>query len=61
MPNRHHCVELPTVINNIEYTVQSRTIKMNDGSQQQEYRVLRDGLEIKSWTQGDLRPYFGAS
>lgn len=61
MPGEHNCIEHPTVINNVEYTLQSRTVELDNGEYQQEYRVLLDGKEIKSWTRGDLLPYFGLS
>jgi len=58
MPDGHHCVELPTIINNVEYVLQSRTIATAEGTQRPEYRVLLEGTVIKSWTAGDIRAYF---
>lgn len=58
MPEGHDCVELPTIINNVEYLLQSRTVAGTDGSLNSEYRVLLDGAVIKSWTPGDIRAYF---
>lgn len=58
MPDGHQCTELPTIINNVEYVLQSRTIAAADGTQQSEYRVLLKGVVIKSWTAGDIRAYF---
>ena len=59
MPDEHNCIEHPTVINNVEYILQSRTVELDSGERQQEYRVLLNGAEIKSWTRGDILPYFG--
>ncbi|MBB5392856.1 MULTISPECIES: hypothetical protein [unclassified Herbaspirillum] len=59
MANERNCIEHPTVINNVEYTLQSRTVELDDGMRHQEYRVLLNGDEIKSWTRGDILPYFG--
>ncbi|WP_034292008.1 hypothetical protein [Herbaspirillum sp. RV1423] len=58
MPDGHDCVELPTIINNVEYVLQSRTIASADGKQHSEYRVLLKGSVIKSWTPGNIRSYF---
>lgn len=58
MPEGLDCVELPTIINNVEYLLQSRTIATEEGMQHSEYRVLLDGAVIKSWTPGDIRAYF---
>jgi hypothetical protein len=58
MPDGHDCLELPTIINNVEYLLQSRTIAAADGAQYIEYRVLLNGEVIKSWTPGDIRAYF---
>ena len=58
MSDGHDCVELPTIINNVEYVLQSRTVAATDGGQYSEYRVLLDGVVVKSWTQGDIRAYF---
>ncbi|MFJ3045139.1 hypothetical protein ACIPEN_04820 [Herbaspirillum chlorophenolicum] len=59
MPDEHNCIEHLTVINNVEYTLQSRTVELGDGVRHLEYRVLLNGDEIKSWTRGDILPYFG--
>ncbi|NQE48497.1 hypothetical protein [Herbaspirillum rubrisubalbicans] len=61
MPNETSCIERQTVINNREYTLQSRTVEQEDGQRHEEYRVLLDGLEIKTWTRGDVMRYFGLS
>lgn len=58
MPDGHQCVELPTIINNVEYILQSRTIAAADGTQHAQYRVLLEGVIVKSWTAGDIRAYF---
>lgn len=58
MPDGHECIELPTIINDVEYVLQSRTIAAADGTQRPEYRVLLKGAEIKSWTEGDILAYF---
>jgi len=58
MPDGHECIELPTIINNVEYLLQSRTIAAADGTHRPEYRVLLKGAVIKSWTAGDIRAYF---
>ncbi len=62
MPDAKNCIEQQsqrTVINNREYTLQSRTVELDNGERHEEYRVLLDGLEIKSWTRGDVVRYFG--
>jgi len=58
MSDGHDCVELPTIINNVEYLLQSRTVATADGARHSEYRVLLDGVVVKSWTPGDIRAYF---
>jgi len=58
MSDGHDCHNLPTIINNVEYVLQSRTITGADGVQQPEYRVLLNGEVIKQWTPGDIRSYF---
>lgn len=50
---------VPTVINDVEYALQSRTIKKEDGTIQHLYRVLLGEEVIKSWTEGDMGKYFG--
>lgn len=59
MAETTNSVEHQTVINNVEYTLQSRTVKQEDGQQYEEYRVLLNGSEIKAWTRGDVIRYFG--
>lgn len=59
MSDVHNCIEHMTVINDVEYTLQSRTVELDNGERHQEYRVLLNGEEIKSWTRGDILPYFG--
>ncbi|WP_432241248.1 hypothetical protein [Herbaspirillum robiniae] len=61
MPDGHNCIEHLTVINDVEYTLQSRTIELDNGERHQEYRVLLNGNEIKSWTRGDILPYFNVN
>lgn len=61
MHDGHNCHEHPTIINNVEYTVQSRTIALENGEQQPEYRVLLNGQALTDWKSGDIRPYFGIS
>lgn len=58
MPDEHNCIEHQTVINDVEYTLQSRTVELDNGERHPEYRVLLNGAEIKSWTRGDILPYF---
>ncbi|MBP0596891.1 hypothetical protein J8I26_02180 [Herbaspirillum sp. LeCh32-8] len=59
MPDEHNCIEHHTVINDVSYTLQSRTVELDNGERHQEYRVLQNGTEVKSWTRGDILPYFG--
>ncbi|EJN08117.1 hypothetical protein [Herbaspirillum sp. YR522] len=59
MSDHQHCIEHITVINNVEYTLQSRTVELDDGQRHAEYRVLLDGDEIKGWTRGEILPLFG--
>ncbi|KAF1040217.1 MAG: hypothetical protein GAK35_03611 [Herbaspirillum frisingense] len=40
MPDANNCIEHVTVINNVEYTLQSRTVELGNGERHQEYRVL---------------------
>ncbi|HZG21252.1 MAG TPA: hypothetical protein VE092_14670 [Herbaspirillum sp.] len=61
MSDAKNCTEHQTVINNREYTLQSRTVELDNGERHEEYRVLLDGQIIKSWTRGDVARYFGLS
>ncbi|MBV8622469.1 MAG: hypothetical protein JO174_03170 [Herbaspirillum sp.] len=58
MPETTNSVEHQTIINNVEYTLQSRTIAQDNGEHYEEYRVLLEGKEIKSWTRGNVIRYF---
>jgi len=59
MSDQPHCIEHLTVINNVEYTLQSRTVEAEGGQRHSEYRVLLDGRQIKDWTRGEILPLFG--
>nr|WP_198980327.1 hypothetical protein [Herbaspirillum sp. ASV7] len=58
MAETTNSVEHQTIINNVEYTLQSRTVAQDNGERYEEYRVLLEGKEIKSWTRGNVIRYF---
>jgi len=59
MSDDQDCIEHLTIINNVEYKLQSRTVELEDGQRHSEYRVLLNGQEIKGWTHGEILPLFG--
>jgi hypothetical protein len=59
MSDDQHCIEHVTIINNVEYTLQSRMVELDDGQRHSEYRVLLNGREVKDWTRGEILPLFG--
>lgn len=58
MPDEHNCIEHHAIINDVSYTLQSRTVELDNGERHREYRVLLNDAEVKTWTRGDILPYF---